>query len=352
VSALHRVADRADAAAGDGVLLAGDVGGTKVALGLYSQRQGAGAPLVEAEFPSAGYPSLGSVVHEFLKDRKIRIDGACFAVAGPVIGGRAQLTNLPWLLAESELAEELQVRSVHLLNDLVAIAVAVPELQPADLHTLNAGAPAPGGAIAVVAPGTGLGEAFLVWDGARYRAYPSEGGHANFAPTSEIEAGLLTYLLRELDHVSVERVCSGPGIVNIYRYLHAMGPPSPSPAVTPALPVGPASARSIAEAALRRPEPDPLSAAALELFVSVLGAEAGSFVLKVMSTGGVYLAGGIPMRILPALREGGFMRAFTAKGRMRDLLSGVPVHVVMRRAALLGAALRGFELAAAHAAPV
>ncbi len=351
VAAVHRLANLADAAVSDGVLLAGDIGGTKVALGLYSQRQGVGAPLLETEFPSADYPSLGSVVREFLGDEKVRIDRACFAVAGPVIGGGAQVTNLPWLLSEGELGEELQVRSVHLLNDLVAIARAVRELKAADLRTLNVGAPVPGGAIAVVAPGTGLGEAFLVWDGARYQPYPSEGGHADFAPTSKREAGLLAYLLRELDHVSVERVCSGPGIVNIYRYLRATAYPSVSPAIIPELAASPDSARSIAEAALRRPEPDPLSAAALELFVSVLGAEAGSFALKVLSTGGVYLAGGIPMRILPALSEGRFMRAFTAKGRMRVLLSGIPVHVVVRRAALLGAALRGFELAAAHAAP-
>ena len=348
VITVPRLADLAHAAVGDGLLLAGDIGGTKVALGLYSQRQGTGAPLVETEFPSADYPNLGSVVREFLGGQKVRIDRASFAVAGPVIGGRAQVTNLPWLLSEGELGEELQVRSVHLLNDLVAIARAVRELKAADLHTLNVGAPVPGGAIAVVAPGTGLGEAFLVWDGARYQPYPSEGGHADFAPTSKLEAGLLAYLLREFGHVSVERVCSGPGIVNIYRYLRASGYPS---AAIQELGAGPDSARSISEAALRRPEPDPLSAEALELFVSVLGAEAGSFALKVLSTGGMYLAGGIPMRILPALSEGRFMRAFAAKGRMRALLSAIPVHVVVRRAALLGAALRGFELATSRAAP-
>jgi glucokinase len=349
VTAAHRTGLE-DAAAGGGVLLAGDVGGTKVAMGLYTLRQGGGTPLLEAEFPSGRYPGLGAVVREFLGNEGVRIDRACFAVAGPVIGGRAQVTNLPWVLSEDELAAELHVPAVHLLNDLVAIARAVPELRPADLHTLNVGAPVPGGAIGVVAPGTGLGEAFLVWDGARYQAYPSEGGHADFAPTSAIQAGLLAFLLRELDHVSVERVCSGPGLINIHRYLLATGHPAASLPVTQAVAVGQDSARSIADAALRRPEADPLSAAALELFVSVLGSEAGSFALKVLSTGGVYLAGGIPMRVVPALENGRFMRAFTSKGRMRDLLSRVPVHVVLRRAALLGAALRGFEVAAAHAA--
>ncbi len=347
VGSVARVGDLAPAAVGGPLLLAGDVGGTKVDLGLYSVRQGAGAPLVEAEFPSARYASLGSVVREFLGAATVRIDRACFAVAGPVIGGRAQVTNLPWLLSEQELSEELHIPAVHLLNDLEAIAVAVPALQPPDLHPLNVGEPVPGGGIGVVAPGTGLGEAFLVWNGVRYQAYPSEGGHADFAPTSEIEAGLLAFLRREFDHVSVERVCSGPGIVNIYRYLRATGHFSSSPAVTQAIAAAPDSARLITEAALRRPEPDPLSAAALDLFLSVLGAEAGSFALKVLGTGGVYLAGGIPMRVLPALNEGRFLRAFTGKGRMGALLSRVPVHVVLRRAALLGAASRGLELSEA-----
>lgn len=347
VTVVHRVAGVADAAAGEGVLLAGDIGGTKVDLGLYTQRLGADSPLVQAEFPSAAYPSLGAVVREFLGEEKVRIDRACFAVAGPVIGRRAQVTNLPWLLSEDELAAELHVPSVLLLNDLLAIAVAVPELQPADLRTINRGEPVAGGAIGVVAPGTGLGEAFLVWDGVRYQAYPSEGGHADFAPASELEAGLLAYLRQQHGHVSAERVCSGPGLVNIYQYLRTTDQSAASPALTQALAAGPDSARSIAEAALRRPEPDPLCAAALELFVAVLGAEAGSFALKVLGTGGLYLAGGIPMRILPALDEGRFMRTFTAKGRMGDLLSRVPVHVVMRRAALLGAALRGLGLASA-----
>ncbi|HEV8455503.1 MAG TPA: glucokinase [Gemmatimonadales bacterium] len=334
-------------ARGNGLLLAGDIGGTKTALAVYSAERGPRAPLLEAEFPSAKYASLGVMVREVLAGADLPIEQACFAVAGPVIAGRSKFSNLPWLLAEDELAAELQLRSVHLLNDLEAIALAMSVVRPGDLHPLNVGEPLAGGALAVIAPGTGLGEAFLTWDGTRYRAFPSEGGHADFAPTTELQAGLLVHLLRRFDHVSVERVCSGPGLVNIYQYLRESGYAPESAELARGLAAGEDGPRLIGEAALRRPDPDPLSRAAIELFVSILGAEAGNLALKVLGTGGVYLAGGIPKRILPALGEGRFMRAFVAKGRLGEVLARVPVHVVTLRAALLGAALRGLELAAA-----
>lgn len=333
-------------AGGSGLLLAGDIGGTKTALAVYSAERGPRAPLLEAEFPSVKYASLGMMVREFLAGADLPIAQACFDVAGPVIAGRAKVTNLPWLLGEAELAAELQVRSVHLLNDLEAIALAMSVARPGDLHPLNAGEPVAGGAMAVIAPGTGLGEAFLIWDGNRYRAFPSEGGHADFAPTTELQAGLLVHLLRRFDHVSVERVCSGPGLFNIYQYLRESGPEPESAELARGLAAAEDRPHLIGEAALRRPDPDPLSRAAVELFVSILGAEAGNLALKVLSTGGLYLAGGIPKRILPALGDGRFMRAFVAKGRLGEMLARVPVHVVTLRAALLGAALRGLEIAA------
>ncbi len=332
-----------------GLLLAGDIGGTKTLLAVYSAARGPRAPLLEAEFPSAKYASLGVMVREFLAGADLSIAQACFAVAGPVIGGSSKVTNLPWLLAEAGLTAELQVGPVHLLNDLEAIAAAMSVLGPPDLHPLNAGEPVAGGARAVIAPGTGLGEAFIIWDGTRYRAFPSEGGHADFAPTTELQAGLLVHLRRRFGHVSVERVCSGPGLFNIYQYLRESGQAPESAELARALAGDEERPRLISEAALRRPDPDPLSRAALDLFVSILGAEAGNLALKVLGTGGLYLAGGIPPRILPALGDGRFMRAFTAKGRMGELLARVPVHVVALRAALLGAALRGLELAASSA---
>jgi glucokinase len=328
-----------------GLLLAGDIGGTKTALAVYSAERGPRAPLAESEFPSAKYPSLGAMVREFLTGTGLTVRRACFAVAGPVIAGSSKVTNLPWELHETELRAELQLESVTLVNDLEAIGDAVPTLDSPDLHQLNPGIPVAGGARAVIAPGTGLGEAFLTWDSTRYRAFPSEGGHADFAPTNELETGLLVYLRGRFGHVSVERVCSGPGLLNIYQYLRDSGCAPESAELARA--VTAVDGPSLIGGAALRPDPDPLSRAALELFVSVLGAEAGNLALKVLSLGGVYLAGGIPPRILPALQDGRFLRAFTAKGRMGELLARVPVWVVALRAAILGAALRGLELAAA-----
>ena len=328
-----------------GLLLAGDIGGTKTALAVYSAEQGPRAPLAQCQFPSGKYASLGVMVREFLTGTGLTVERASFAVAGPVIAGSSKVTNLAWALDETELEAELDLESVHLLNDLEAIGDAVPTLESSDLSILNRGEAVAGGARAVIAPGTGLGEAFLVWDGARYRAFPSEGGHADFAPTSELETGLLVYLLRRFGHASVERVCSGPGLVNIYQYLRDSGHAPESPELARGLAAdeyGPA----LIGGAAQRPDPDPLSRAALELMVSILGAEAGNLALKVLSLGGVYLAGGVPPRILSVLKDGRFMRAFTAKGRMGELLARVPVSVVALEAALLGAALRGLELAA------
>jgi glucokinase len=330
-----------------GLLLAGDIGGTKTALAVFSGERGPRASLLEAEYPSAKYASLEVVVREFLSTTNLTIDRACFAVAGPVLAGSSQVTNLPWLLQETKLQADLRLGSVRLVNDLQAIADAITILSPEDLHTLNAGEPAHGGARAVIAPGTGLGEAFLIWDGTRYRAFPSEGGHADFAPVTAQQADLLTHLLPEYGHVSVERVCSGPGVLRMYQYLRDSKQASESAELSRALAADPENQpRLIGEAALRT-DPDPLARAALEMFVAILGAEAGNLALKILSTGGIYLAGGIPSRILPLLEEGRFMRAFTAKGRFHDLLSRIPVYAVTLRAALLGAAHMGLEHAAA-----
>ncbi len=334
------------------MLLAGDIGGTKTDLGIFSLERGARAPLALAEFSSASYPSLAAMVREFLATTNLEIERACFDVAGPVIAGRAKITNLPWALTEIQLAEELQLKTVHLLNDLEAIARAVPALLAEDLHTINTGEPVPGGTLAVIAPGTGLGEAFLTWDGTRYQAHPSEGGHADFAPTTELEVGLLAYLMPRLGHVSIERVCSGIGVPNLYDYLRDSGRAPESPELAAKLATVTDRARIIADAALRQPEPDKLCAAAIELFLSILAAEAGNLALKVLATGGVYLGGGIPRRILPALDATRFMQAFAGKGRLGEVLRRVPVHVIMGRAALQGTAMRGLELMAEEATAV
>ena len=201
------------------MLLAGDIGGTKTDLAIFSVERGPHSPITQTQVHSADYPSLQVLVKEFLEKAKTPVERACFDVAGPVIDGRVKITNLPWVIDEASLAKDLNFKFVHLMNDLEAVARAVPFLRASDVITINVGQPVPKGAIAVVAPGTGLGESFLTWDGSKYVSHSSEGGHADFAPTNERQIGLLKYMLKRFDHVSVERVCSGIGIPSIYEYL-------------------------------------------------------------------------------------------------------------------------------------
>jgi glucokinase len=325
------------------MLLAGDIGGTKTLLGLYKPESGSRQPIAQAEFPSAKYPGLEQMVRDFLRQTNQTAAYACFDVAGPVIGGRAHLTNLPWSLEEETLREDLGLKGVVLLNDLKAIAYAVPHLQPADLYTINPGKPDPHGAIAVIAPGTGLGEAFLVWSGTEYIACSSEGGHANFGPTDETQAELWRHVSKKYGHVSYERVCSGQGLPNVYDFLRDTGYAQEPPEFAAQLAEAPDRTPLIVQAAFEDPGANPLCVATLEIFVAILGAEAGNLALKVLATGGVYLAGGVPKRILPQLEDGRFMQAFVSKGRFTDLLRDMPVHAVVSRVALVGAAQYGLD---------
>jgi glucokinase len=325
------------------MLLAGDIGGTKTSLAIYSDQAGLRDPLAEATLPSANYPSLEALAQDFLKSRDLHLDRASFGVAGPVVEGRAQITNLPWLIDATEVGRALSIPSVRLLNDLTAIAYAVPHLAPDDLHTVNDGSPASGGALAVIAPGTGLGEAFLVHDGRSYRAFPSEGGHGDFAPTTPLQVDLLTYVQERLGHVSYERVCSGRGLPNIYAFLKERGLSQEQ--------------EWLADQLAAQDDPVPLivntgvdgssqiCVDALDLFLDILAAEAGNLVLKVLATGGVFIGGGIPPRILSILNHERFMGIFTDKGRFAELLARVPVHIILNpKVALLGAAVHGLEL--------
>jgi glucokinase len=324
------------------MLIAGDIGGTKTLLALYVPESGARKPIAQAEFHSANYHSLEDIVRAFIEQTNRPVEAACFDVAGPVINGRAHLTNLPWVLDEGMMEQTLGLKRVMLLNDLKAVAYAVPHLLPEDVHTINEGRADPHGPMAVIAPGTGLGEAFSIWNGSTYVACSSEGGHADFAPTDETQAALRHYLSDRYGHVAYERVCSGSGLPNIYDFLRD-NKFAPEPAALAAI-LAQAADRTpiIFEAALQDPA-DALCAATLDLFVSILGAEAGNLALKVLATGGVYLGGGIPPRILSRLDDGRLMRAFVSKGRFADLLAKVPVKVITTQAALLGAALYGLD---------
>jgi glucokinase len=326
------------------MLLAGDIGGTKTNLAVFSSETGWRKPYAEATYASVDYPSLEALVQEFLAQHNFPIDRASFGVAGPVVAGRSSITNLPWMMDESQLQQALHIPSVRLLNDLDATAHAVPFLESQDLYTLNEGQAVSGGAIAVIAPGTGLGEAFLTWDGSHYRAYTSEGGHTDFAPANTFQVELLRYLLNRFPHVSFERICSGKGLPNIYDYLKESGYAEEPQWLTEQLATTLDRSPTIVNNALDKDNACELCVATLNTFVAILAAEAGNLALKVLSTGGVYLGGGIPTRILHYLKDRQFMKAFTHKGRFSHMLAQMPVHVILNpKVALLGAAIHGFE---------
>jgi glucokinase len=326
------------------MLLAGDIGGTKTNLAVYMPAQSVRTPLFEATFESGDYASLESLVQDFMKRSEYTIETASFGVAGPVVSGKARITNLPWIIEEKQLRSMLNVSTVYLLNDLEAIAIAVPSLERSDLYTLNQGHSEDGGAIAVLAPGTGLGEAFLTWTGSGYQAHATEGGHSDFAPGNSREIGLLHYLQNKIGHVSNERVCSGSGVPNIYDYLKKNSDDDEPSWLSAKLAGLDDPTPVIINTALGAEKICALCKATLEIFVSIMGAEAGNLALKVLATGGVYLGGGIPPRILDALQGGTFMDAFTNKGRLSDLLQRIPVHVILHpKTALMGAALYGLE---------
>jgi glucokinase len=328
------------------MILAGDIGGTKTVLALFSRQAGIHDPLDVQTFPSGRYASLDQIVREFLDGSEHGgepVHSACMGVAGPVIGNRARITNLPWEIDATELRDTLNGAQVRLTNDLESIGTAVPALTAEHLHTLHAGEPVAGGTLAVIAPGTGLGEAFLVARGEGYHAYASEGGHASFAPTNELEQDVLRELWKHYEHVSYERICSGSGLPNLYAALRDLGRAPETPHVVEQLAAADDKTPIIMQAAQDAEAPCPLCTLTLETFVSILGAEAGNLALKVLATGGIYLGGGIPPRILPALQHERFLRAFWHKGRFADLLARVPVHVIVHpQPALLGAALWAF----------
>jgi len=325
------------------MLIAGDIGGTKTDLAIYSKEFGPHAPLGQAQFHSADFPSLEAMVAMYLDEVKLKVDVGSFDIAGPVIDGRARTTNLPWVMDEAQLARDLKLKSVHLMNDLQAVARAVPVLRPTDLVTLNPGRPVPKAAIAIIAPGTGLGESFLTWDGERYVAHSSEGGHSDFAPTNELQIRLLRFLLGRFDHVGVERVCSGVGVPNVYEFLRDAEKIPERPEVAQRIAAAPDRTKVILEAGSAPDAKSDLCRATVDLLVSILAGEAGNLALKVFATGGLYIAGGVAVHLLSALKQPSFVQTFAQKGRFKELMERIPTHVITARAALLGAATYGLE---------
>jgi len=314
---------------------AGDIGGTKTNLALASVRGNTLQLAQMQSYESQRYDGLAAIVRLFLATHSAQVERACFGVAGPVLCGQATVTNLPWQLSEDELQQTLGIAHIALINDLTALAYAIPVLLPGDLVTLQAGNVEPTGATAILAPGTGLGEGYLWWDGQRYRPGASEGGHADFGPAGPLQTRLLEWLRAEYGHVSWERVLSGPGLLNIYRFLRTQGIPE-APKVA-ALMAESDPGAVIANHALAHT--DALCDQPLDLFVPAMGAQAGNLALTFMATGGVYLGGGIPPKILPRLQGGPFLPAFHDKGRLQRILQHIPVYVIRNpNAALLGAA--------------
>ena len=322
------------------MILAGDIGGTKTVLALIEKdRDGSLHCVVEQTFASSEFQDFDEILALFLANRG-PLDSACFGVAGPVVSQRCQTTNLPWVLDGEQIKARFGVDRVKLLNDLEAMAIGMLHLQAQDFVELNPNAEAQPGNIAVIAAGTGLGEAILHWDGQQYHAIATEGGHCDFAPQNSQQDKLLAFL-RDLypDHVSYERILSGIGFSHLYDFLVASDFAKPCPAVPAANdPNSYGIDRSAVISRFGINGEDPLCSEAVRLFAELYGAEAGNLALKSFATGGVFIGGGIGPKIRPALEASGFMQAYTAKGRFQAMLEKVPVRLAMNpKTPLLGA---------------
>ena len=318
------------------LVLAGDIGGTKTNLGLFFNDHGHPVLNVMETFSSADSPDLEHIIREFQHIHSAPVSRACFGIAGPVVDGKSKTTNLPWNVSQDRIKKEFSIQHVRIINDLTATAMAVPILNTDDFFHLNQATSIKGRPIGLVAPGTGLGIAMLIYHNGRYIPISSEGGHIDFAPNSESEAELWQYLHRRYGHVSIERVISGSGLVNIYEWLKDSARiDEPEGGKLKFKKTDPAMA--ITNAALSNKDPGCVEA--LNLFVSIFGAVAGNFALFGLTSGGIFLGGGISPKILPILKEDIFMKAFVNKGRFKDFLEKIPMKVILNdKAALIGAA--------------
>jgi glucokinase len=321
--------------------LVADIGGTKSELAIYAQKKDVRKFLLKERFVTSEYESLESLILQFLQKHSLEINAGVLALAGPVINGRVTMfsSNLPWEVDEASLREKLQIPKIELINDLKAVAGAIPHLRKEDLYTINKGVEKAHETLAVIAPGTGLGEAFLIWDGVEYQSCISEGAHVNFGPRTDLEIGLLKHMKKSQDHVTYESVCSGLGIPSIYKYLVSHYAKEEQGEISSELSDSEDLTRAIIEMAVQKGTSGGVEEKVLQVFASILGAEAGNLVLKTMATGGIFLAGGIPPLIIPYLRSGAFLEAFKDKGVMQEMMPDVPIHIIINpNTAILGAA--------------
>jgi glucokinase len=339
------------------IVLAGDIGGTKTLLRLAVKNSDGFTVLYEQRFAGADYANFSDVLREFIANSKKylgslpNLSGACFGIAGPIRDRRSQLTNLGWSFDSDRLAEELHIEQVSLINDFVAVGYGVLGLQPEDLCTLQKGKVVVRSPIGVIGAGTGLGEAYLGWNGDRYEVYATEGGHTDFAPRNDLEIELLQYLLKRHDRVSVERVVSGMGIVAIYQFLRDRDNIAESPEIAEKVRRWEAgetdseAAAAIANAAMSPSNGDRLAIQTMQIFVESYAAEIGNLALKLIPNGGLYIAGGIAPKILPLLQDEKFLQIIKNKGRVSGVLEDIPIHIVLNpEVGLIGAMLHGASL--------
>jgi len=317
-------------------LLAGDIGGTHARLGLFAAGAATGVACIQETLPTKKFSGLGELVRHFVQQHSPTLAGACLAVAGPVKDGRGVITNLDWSFDAAALAQQLGLQRIYILNDLEAVGYGLSSLPASGLMTLSPGVASARGNLAILAAGTGLGQCACYFDGAVHHPFASQGGHADFAPRNDIEVEFLRHLMGKFPHVSYERVLSGPGLLEIFKFLQATGRGEEPAELTAAI-LKDGRTEAVVNAAVSGKSER--CAIAARMFLSMLAAEAGNLALKVMARGGVYVGGGMPRRLLPLLSAAEFIHDFTAKGAMQDLLTAMPVHVILSDdAGLLGAA--------------
>lgn len=322
-------------------LIAGDIGATKTVIGLFEPGSARPDIINSGVYSSRDHESLESIISEFLGGRTESITAACFGVPGPVIKGVCKTTNLKWVVSSENLRNRFNIPKVTIINDLVATAIATPALQETECAILNCGVTDDSGTVGVVAPGTGLGMALMVRVGSSYQAVASEGGHVDFAPTDSTQMSLLEHMFKKFPRVSVERLAAGPGLLEIFEWLENM-PENRDNKRLHSINVSDNPSELITRYALE--EHDALCNKTLDVYVSILGSICGNLALTAMTTGGVYLGGGVSPKILPKLLDGQFMSSFTNKGRFNKLMESIPVRIILNdRAALVGASIRAAQ---------
>jgi glucokinase len=320
------------------MILAGDIGATRTRLAAFETEGNRLSRVVEKSYKSQDYADLSAILPQFIRSEGIPVHSACFGVAGPVRSGRSKISNLPWVIDSRELAAQLKLPSVGLLNDLEAYAYGIDALESKDFVTLSGGSEDAEGNRAVISAKTGLGVAGLFWDGFRHHPFPCEGGHADFAPRNDIQIELLAYLQKKYGRVSCERILSGPGIRNIYDFLRDTKKFEEPAELREQMSTAPDPPALISRLALEGTSPICLET--LSIFVSVFGAEAGNCALRYMTTGGIFIGGIIAGKIVPKMQDPVFMQAFLDKGRMETLLKDMPVKIILNDDCSLAGAAR------------